>query len=158
MRRFANSLVLNLRASSRDIFLPDPVVNSDAAESEERQCCYISAMGRFYLIFVAIPMLLSLYYASAMFFPPEARSGLSFLLWSDGYLTWQEDLDDEVQHGRYAICPKESICSEGALEIILLATSRFTAFASYVAMAVAFLSMMHSTVSYDKFLLKFDIP
>lgn len=156
MTRFAKQLVVS--SGVDDIFSPTPdIKKSDAENYEERPCCNVSVMSRFYLIFVATPVMLSLYYSSAIFFPPKARAMLPFFLWSDGFLTWQEDLDDVIQPhgGRYAICPKESICSEGAIEIILFATSRLTAFASYVAMAVSFASKMNSTVSYDK--LKFDI-
>ena len=42
------------------------------------------------------------------------------------------------------VCPKESLCSEGAGQIFLLVIARTTAFALYVAMGCTFISKCHS--------------
>jgi hypothetical protein len=42
------------------------------------------------------------------------------------------------------VCPRASICSQGWIEIALLALARLSAFAFYVVMGVTFLTKMHS--------------
>jgi len=89
---------------------------------------------------LAIPTIISLWYASAILFPPGARKKAGFILWTDGHLKYEQ--------GRPIICPRDSICSEGVLQIILIALARLSAFASYVAMGMTFLSKMHSLIHF----------
>ena len=72
-------------------------------------------------------------------FPSSAREKVSFLLWTDGSLI-------KDAYGRFVLCPRSSICAEGILQITLVATSRLTAFSSYVVMSLTFLSKMHSLI------------
>ena len=96
----------------------------------------LSKKGRFYFIFFVIPIMISLLYAVAIMFPPEARAKAPLFLWTPGALSINED-------GKYSICLRESICSEGVLQILLIFLSRATAFASYVIMGATCLSKMH---------------
>jgi len=94
---------------------------------------------KIYLFMIVIPCLFSVWYSTAMLFPPQARDHYSFFLWDDGKLLFDGD-------GRPAICPRPSICSEGILQIVLISIARVTAFASYVFMGITFLSKMHVTI------------
>jgi hypothetical protein len=90
---------------------------------------------------IVIPMMLCLWYAAAIVFPPGANERFSFFLWTNGELK----KDDQ---GQPFICPRASICSEGVFQIILIAFARLSAFASYVVMALTFLSKMHSLIHF----------
>ena len=97
---------------------------------------------RAYIIFLMVlPIFVSVWYSCAVFFPPEARSAAPLLLWTDGILT-------KNQEGKFAICPRASICSEGIFEIILIGFARLSAFASYVICCLTFASKMHSTIHF----------
>ena len=100
----------------------------------------LSEMNIFYIRYFALPIFVSLLYAVAILFPPEARTKAPLLLWTDGALV--KDTDEN----RTSFCPRESICSDGILQIFLIALSRLTAFASYVLMGQTFLSKMHCTI------------
>ena len=101
---------------------------------------YLSEMNMFYIKFFALPIFVSLLYATAILFPPEARKKASLLLWTDGALV------KDTNENRASFCPRKSICSDGILQIFLIAISRLTAFASYVLMGQTFLSKMHCTI------------
>merc|ERR1719491_2456001 len=92
-------------------------------------------------IFVALPLFISLWYACAILFPPGARSMAPLLLWTVGAVT-------KDYQGRYTLCPRASICSEGIFEIILISCARLTAFASYVVCCLTFASKMHSSIHF----------
>lgn len=99
----------------------------------------LSIMKRFYVFAVWIPIVISIIYAVAILFPPEARSKAPALLWDNGFL-------ERLENGRYSVCPRPSICSEGFVQLFLLVTARLTAFASYAIMGTTFLSKMHCTI------------
>ena len=90
---------------------------------------------------LVFPMIVSLWFASAILFNPSLRSKAPFLLWTDGALM-------KNQQGQPVLCPQDSICAEGILQVILIAMARLSAFASYVVMGITFLSKMHSTIHY----------
>ena len=101
---------------------------------------YFTEMNIFYIKFFALPIFVSQLYAIAILLPPEARKKAPFLLWTDGNLV------KDINENRASFCPSESICSDGILQIFLVAISRLTAFASYVLMGQTFLSKMHCTI------------
>jgi len=107
-------------------------------EAETNKRFHFGKYARFNAFFSLLPIAISLWYAIAIMFPPETREKLSFFLWTDGALATNRD-------GRATICPdlRESICSEGAFQIVMIFISRTTAFASYTVMGTTFVSKMH---------------
>jgi len=106
---------------------------------------------------VAIPSFISLWYACAILFPPEARDKAPLLLWTDGELTRDDERFTEVP----VICPRASICSVGVFQIILISLARLSAFASYVVMGLTFVTKMHSSIhflanSYASYFIPFE--
>ncbi len=97
-------------------------------------------LRNFYVFALVIPTIFSMWYISGMFFPPEAKEKFGFFLWSPGALTRTEDGP--------MICPYAAICAVGVAQIVLVGISRLSAFASYSAMALTFMSKMHSLVHY----------
>ena len=95
----------------------------------------IDNLSKFYLIFLGVPSILVVIYASAILFPPSYRALVPALLWTDGALTYE--------NGKATLCPRETICSEGIFQIILISFSRLTAGVSYVFMLLTFVSKMH---------------
>lgn len=89
---------------------------------------------------IVIPCTLILWYASAILFPPSARTKYSFLLWDDGQLTFDNN--------KPILCPRPSICSEGVLQIICIAVARLTAYGAYVFIGATFLSKMHCLIRF----------
>ncbi len=61
---------------------------------------------KIHIVALVIPAIISLWFASAILFTPEARAKAPFLLWDDGQLKFNEQ-------GQPTICPRASICSEG---------------------------------------------
>lgn len=102
----------------------------------------IGPLSKFYLINLGIPSVLVAWYAAAILFPPDYRANYPALLWTDGALTYEEEDDGTTTT---TICPREAICSEGVLQIVLIAIARLTAFVSYIFMAFTFWSKMHNT-------------
>jgi len=101
-------------------------------------------ISSFTLFAVLLPMFVSLWYAAAMLLPPEIREDFQitkYFLWTPGDLR-------KNSSGQVMICPRASICSEGIAQILLIATARITAFASYVTMGLTFFSKMHSTINF----------
>lgn len=86
-----------------------------------------------------IEVSLSILYASALLLPPGFRDKAPFLLWTDGALARNKE-------GIISLCPRESICSEGILQICLIGIARLSAFATYTLMAQTFLTKMHCTI------------
>ena len=115
-------------------------INRQQKNVEQHDCC--SATNAFYIKFFALPICILLIYAIAILFPPEARAKVPALLWTDGALVGK----GVNNAGEVRLCPYESICSDGILQIILIAMSRFTAFASYALMGQTFLTKMHCTI------------
>jgi hypothetical protein len=101
----------------------------------------LNPLQLFYLGALVIPTIISLWYASAILFPPTAREKASFFLWTDGAMMKNDQ-------GQLSICPRSSICAEGLFQIILIILARLSAFASYVAMGLTFLSKMHSMIHF----------
>ena len=128
-----------------------PNDNPQRKDDDGPSSCSCSALfsfgplAKFYLIYLGIPSVLVAWYAAAILFPPEYRSEYPALLWTDGALTYEESDDD---NGTMTIiptvCPRETICSEGIFQIVLIAIARLTAFVSYIFMAVTFWSKMHN--------------
>lgn len=105
----------------------------------------VTPIKRFYILHIYIPLFIAVYYATHILFPPGVREKVPFFIWSDGELVYTEDTSSSGDSDVIAsICPRESICSEGWFQILLIAISRLTAFASYVFMAHTFLSKCHS--------------
>jgi len=112
-------------------------------ENKKADAGYHTPSSISFFIFVVVPMSISLWYAIAILFPPDARSKASLLLWTDGAF-----IKNYNRTGRPAICPRASICSEGIFQIILIGLARLTAFASYVVTGLTFMSKMHSTIHF----------
>jgi len=110
-------------------------------EKEEEHYSHYQLSDRqwFHLVFVGIPIAISVWYASAILYPPGAREKAPFFLWTDGALTYNEN-------GVPEICPRESICSTGGFQIFLIAIARITAFIMYPLVGLTFLSKMHSSI------------
>jgi len=113
-------------------------------EEKHRSIFHLSTNGRFNLFFFVLPNIVSLLFAVAIMFPAGARERASFFLWTDGALTKNDE-------GKFTICPRESICSEGEFQIFLIFISRATAFASYIVMGATFMSKMHCFTSWLSF-------
>lgn len=83
----------------------------------------LSSIGKFYILFVFFPVVVSLcaIYAAAIFVPPEARKKAPLFLWTDGGLILHRNSIFIKDKGyTYTICPRESICSEGWIQIFLI--------------------------------------
>lgn len=83
----------------------------------------LSSIGKFYILFVFFPVVVSLcaIYAAAIFLPPEARKQAPLFLWTDGGLILHRNSIFIKDKGyTYTICPRESICSEGWIQIFLI--------------------------------------
>ncbi len=126
------------RLERNNSLLTEVCRQQDLVKQKEGWCNY-DAMTRYYIVFLGLPLAISLFYAIAILFPPEAREKVSALLWTDGALTRNDD-------GDISLCPRESICSTGIFQIFLISISRLTAFASYVFMAQTFFSKMHCSI------------
>ena len=129
---------VRLNQKSLISFLPD------STSKDERPSWWnfrLSPIARFYLCAIAAPLLMSLVYSAAIFFPPEARAKSSLFLWTDGHLI--------IDSGKAPIlCPAPLLCSEGVSQIIMVAIARLAAFASYAIMGLTFVSKMHSSLHY----------
>ena len=110
-------------------------------QSLKEKVHHMSQLQAFYIGVLVIPTIISLWYASAILFPPGANKKFSLFLWTDGAMV----INDQ---GQPSICPRSSICSEGVFQIILLILARLSAFVSYVVMGLTFLSKMHSLVHF----------
>lgn len=113
-----------------------------------------SPLNRFYLLFLILPTLASLWYAAAILFPTSWYGACPVLVWTPSAQTRNDD-------GEFTICPRSSICSEGAFQVFLISVARLTAFASYVVQGLAFASKMHSTIhflsgTYANYLVPFE--
>lgn len=64
------------------------------------------------------------------------------------YIVWTDSAQSRTDDGRFAICPRASICSEGALQVALISVARLTGIGSYVVQGMTFLSKMHSTIHF----------
>ena len=100
-----------------------------------------SQLLKFFLGALVLPCLISMWYIAGTFFPPEARKNIPLLLWSQGYMTRNEN-------GQFEVCPYVAICAQGLVQLILIGISRLTAFASYAIIALTFVSKMHSLIHY----------
>ena len=114
------------------------LVQQHPLDKAEEEHPLMGPLAKFYLIYLGIPSLLVAWYAAAILFPPGYRAKYPALLWTDGALTYEDD-------GTPEICPRETICSEGVVQIVLIAISRLTAFVGYIFMAFTFWSKMHNT-------------
>jgi len=94
---------------------------------------------KFHILFVAVPIVITVWYASAILYPPGAQAKAPFFLWTEGALTY-------TANGVPEICPRESICSTGGFQILLIAIARITAFIMYPLVGHTFISKMHCSV------------
>jgi hypothetical protein len=118
------------------------VVELLAEEPKEKSCFnFFSHYSGFHFSVIVLPTFISMWYSAAVLFPPDYREKAWFFLWDNGVLTY----DDE---GRPILCPRASICSEGVIQVILIALARLSAFASYGVMSVTFVSKMQSTIHF----------
>lgn len=101
----------------------------------------LSKQQLFYLVWVILPSLFSIWYGTAVLFPPGCHSKWKFLLWTNGSLIKNDQ-------GQPTLCPRPSICSEGVFQIILISLARLSAFASYTVMGMTFVSRMHSSIHF----------
>jgi len=108
-------------------------------DAEESSKFRLSTNARFYIFFLVLPTMVSLLFSIAILFPYGARQRFPLFLWTDGDLEISEE-------GKWTLCPRDSVCSEGAVQILLIVTSRLTAFASYTVMGMVFLSKMHCSI------------
>jgi hypothetical protein len=93
----------------------------------------------FFIFTLIIPTMISLWYATAILFPPGAKDVAPLLLWTPGSF-------ERNDQGQPVICPREVICSEGGFQIFLVTVARLTGFATYPVMGLTFVSKMHSTI------------
>ena len=97
--------------------------------------------GKYFQTIIHVICLIQLavvWYAAAIFFPPEYRWNRSMqgLFWMEGALIRGNGTD--------TVCPKETLCSVGWGEISLLMVSRLTAFMMYVTIMLVFFTKCHS--------------
>ena len=87
---------------------------------------------------ICIIQLLAIWYAVAIFFPPEYKWNRSAegLFWTDGALVRGNGTTPD------AVCPKETLCSVGWVQILLLMLSRLTAFIMYVCKSLLLHSLL----------------
>jgi len=121
----------------RDSILSELV--STGEDEKESSKFSLSTNARFYIFFLVLPTMVSLLFSIAILFPYDARQRYPLFLWTDGALEISEE-------GKWTLCPRDSVCSEGAVQILLIVTSRLTAFASYAVMGMVFLSKMHCSI------------
>lgn len=127
--------------SLKDILAAQGYTLKKTKESPLQYVKNLSQLHRFYFGALIVPTIVSVWYATAILFPPGAREKVSFLLWTDGMFM-------KNGQGQPSICPRASICSDGVFQIILIALARLSAFASYVVMGLTFLSKMHSLIHF----------
>ena len=86
------------------------------------------------MLTIVFVQLLAIWYAVAIFFPPELQSNRAThgIFWTDGALMRINGTD--------SVCPKESLCSVGWDQIGLLMLSRLTAFVMYITIGLVFLT------------------
>ncbi len=109
-------------------------------ESKRTVNSKVSQLFKFYFFTLIVPSTISMWYISGTFFPPEARANAPFLLWSQGYMKRNDD------DGQLEVCPYAAVCARGLAQVILIGLSRLTAFASYPALALTFVTKMHSFI------------
>ena len=121
-----------------------PHLFTDASMQSVRHLRFVRHM---LLPLVVVPTLVLLFYASLVFLPRGPSPGL--LTWmpanhstASAQTSAAESLagQDVAGHGVWTICPRETICSEGAAQLLLLAIARLSAYSLYVCLAVAMLS------------------
>ena len=88
-------------------------------------------------LWIGIFYLVCLWYSAAIFMPPRAE------FWTPSQIFWTDGVLAEGANGTATVCPKDSLCSEGWAEIVLLMLSRLTAFMMYTAMGLTFLTKCH---------------
>ena len=120
----------------RDSLISQSMIGRDEKENSKFR---LSKNTRFYIFFLVLPTIVSLLFSIAILFPCGARQRFPLLLWTDGTLEISEE-------GKWTLCPRDSVCSEGAVQILLIVTSRLTAFASYTVIGMVFLSKMHCSI------------
>ena len=116
--------------------------------------------SRAMLLLYGVPLLLLLWYASAIFLPPSLQCRMPELFWTPGMLMLPTatttgnhtnataDLP-AVSFPRVAtVCPKPSLCAEGVVQIVLLVFARLSAFVMYLALGHVFLSKMHALIHF----------
>jgi len=87
-----------------------------------------------------VPLLCSVWFAAAVFFPPGAQDRVPALLWTPGSTVWI--------NGTVTCCPKPSLCSEGWAQLWLLIIARLSAFAMYPSLVLVFFSKCHATLRF----------
>ena len=87
-----------------------------------------------------VPLLCSVWFAAAVFFPPGAQDRVPALLWTPGATVWI--------NGTVTCCPKPSLCSEGWAQLWLLIIARLSAFAMYPSLVLVFFSKCHATLRF----------
>jgi hypothetical protein len=101
---------------------------------------------------LVVPAVLLMLYSALVLLP-----GDSVWLGSPGLLFWTLDPPLNVPHingtvvshvggNNPKLCPRDSICSEGPLEISLIAIARLSAYTLYPALALAFLTKCYCTL------------
>jgi len=138
--RFTEERPLVKRRSS----VLDSILSVTEEEKKKKSFFSLRKVSKFYLVCVVLPTLVSVFYSAAILFPPVARENARLFLWTDGKLTTNDE-------GTYILCDKDNPekdakCSEGIVQICLIAVSRVTAFASYALLAVTFISKMHNSL------------
>lgn len=101
----------------------------------------LTPQRKFYLLFLILPTIISLWYAAAVLFPPSWHEAAPALIWTPSAQT-------RGPNGEFILCPRPSICSEGTFQVVLISVARLTAFASYVVQGFVFASKMHSTIHF----------
>jgi hypothetical protein len=100
--------------------LVEQLSRTKTKESKKATSKSSERMSRFIFVVMVLPTLFSLWYAAAILFPPEARTGgWRYLLWTDGAKTTNEE-------GQVTICPRASICSKGVFQVVLFNLARLT--------------------------------
>jgi len=107
----------------------DALIRSDLSASAARKS-FLNACG---LPLVLLPSLILCLYASLVFLP-ESFIGPGLLHYN--------------QNGTISVCPRRTICSEGPVQLILIAISRLSAYTLYISLVLAMLSKCYCSVHF----------
>ena len=109
--------------------------------------------SRAMLLLYGLPLVLLLWYSSAIFLPPTAQEHAPVLFWTPGVLMLPSDKlssanESSTTYTVPTVCPKISLCSEGTFQILLLVCARLSAFVMYLSIVHVFITKMHALNHY----------
>ena len=106
--------------------------------------------SRAMLLLYGLPLVLLLWYSSAIFLPPTVQEHAPVLFWTPGMLMLPSASANEssTTYTVSTVCPKPLLCSEGIFQIVLLVCARLSAFVMYLSIVHVFLTKMHALNHY----------